>query len=93
MAFYVIFPNIGTQCTSSQNSLIIRIVEGLSRSVIRSCGGDQEGRRLSWETGIEESGFVVFPERCNRVAISYLEWERVPKNWGIVTERIGKVFD
>ena len=25
--------------------------------------------------------------------MSYLEGERVPKNWGIVTERIGKVLD
>ena len=24
------------------------------------------GSRLSWETGIEKVGFVVFPERCNR---------------------------
>ena len=35
----------------------------------------------------------MFPERCDRGAISYLEGERVPKNWGVVTERIGKVFD
>ena len=35
----------------------------------------------------------MFPERCDRGAISYLEWEGVPKNWGIVTERITKVFD
>ena len=38
-------------------------------------------------------GFEVFPERCNRRTISYLEGERVPKNWGIVTERIRKEFD
>ena len=37
--------------------------------------------------------FKVFPERCDRGAISYLEGERVPKNWGVVTERIRKVFD
>ena len=74
-------------------SFIIRRVEGRSRSVIRSCGCDQEGRRLSWKTGIKEVGFEVFPERCNRGAISYLEGERVPKNRGIVTERIGKMFD
>ena len=35
----------------------------------------------------------MFPERCNRGAISYLEGAGVPKNWGIVTERIRKVFD
>ena len=56
-------------------------------SVIRSYGCDQEGSKLSWETGIKEVGFEVFPERCNRGAISYLEGERVPKNWGVVTER------
>ena len=35
-------------------------------------------------------GFEVFPERYNRGAISYLEGEGVPKNWSIVTERIGE---
>ena len=73
--------------------IIIRRVEGRSRSEIRSCGCDQEGRKLSWETGITEVGFEVFPERCDRGAISYLEGERVPKNWGIVTEKIGEKFD
>ena len=63
---------------------------GCSRSVIRSCGCDHEGRKLSWKTGIKEVGFDVFPEKCDRGAISYLEGERVPKNWGVVTERIGK---
>ena len=66
---------------------------GNSRSVIWSCGCDQEGRKLSWETGIKEVSFEVFPERCDRGAISYLEGERVPKNRGIVTERIEKKFD
>ena len=33
-------------------------------------------------------GFDVFPERCDRGTVSYLEGERVPKNWGIVTKRI-----
>ena len=61
--------------------------------MVWSGGCDQEGRRLSWETGIEEVVFEVFPERCDRGAISYLEGERVPKNWGVVTERIRKVFD
>ena len=61
--------------------------------MIQSCGCDQEGRRLSWETGIKEVGFEVFPERCDRGTISYLEGQGVPKNWSIVTERIGKVFD
>ena len=37
--------------------------------------------------------FEVFPEGCDRGAIFYMEGERVPKNWGIVTERIGKKFD
>ena len=55
--------------------------------------GVAKRRKLSWETGIKEIGFEVFPERCNRGAISYLEGERVPKNLGIVTERIGEKFD
>ena len=66
---------------------------GNSRSVVRSCGCDQEGRKLSWETGLKEVGFEAFPERCDRGATSYLEGERVPMNWGIVTERIRKLFD
>ena len=37
-------------------------------------------------------GFDVFPERCDKGAISYLEGERVSKNRGIVTERIGEKF-
>ena len=44
------------------------------------------GRRLSWETGIEKVGFEVFPDRCDRGTVSYLE------NWGVVTKRIRKVF-
>ena len=35
----------------------------------------------------------MFPERCDRGAISYLEGEGVPENWGIVTEGIGEKFD
>ena len=35
----------------------------------------------------------MFPERCDGGTISYLEGERVQKNQGIVTERIGKMFD
>ena len=38
-------------------------------------------------------GFEEFSKRCDRGTVSYLEGERVPKNWGIVTERIRKVFD
>ena len=34
----------------------------------------------------------MFPERCDRGAISYLEGEGVPENWGIVTERIGEMI-
>ena len=61
--------------------------------MIRGSGCVQEGRKQSWETGIKEVGFEVFPERHDRGAISYLEGEGVPKNWGIVTERIGEKFD
>ena len=60
--------------------------------MVRSCGCDQEGRRLSWEAGIEEVGVEVFPKRCDRGSISYVERIKVPKNWGIVTEGIRKVF-
>ena len=35
----------------------------------------------------------MFPKRCNTGTISYVEGERVPKNWVIVTERIREVFD
>ena len=35
----------------------------------------------------------MFPERCDRRTVSYLEGERVPKNWGVVTKRIRKVFN
>ena len=35
----------------------------------------------------------MFPERCDRGAIFYLEGEGVPKNWGVVTEGIRKVSD
>ena len=68
-------------------------VEGRSRSVIQDCGCDQEGRKLSWETRAEEVGFEVLPKRCNRGTVSYMERERVTKDWGIVTEGIRKVFD
>ena len=61
--------------------------------MIQSDWCDQERRRLSWETGIEEVDLEVFPEWCSRGAISYLEGERVPKNCGVVTDRIRKVFD
>ena len=38
-------------------------------------------------------GFEVLPKRCNRGTVSYMKGERVPKDWGIVTEGIKKVFD
>ena len=31
---------------------------------------------------------MVFPERCDRGTVSYLEGERVPKNKGVVTKII-----
>ena len=37
--------------------------------------------------------FEVLPKRCNRGTISYMKIERVPKDRGIVTEGIGKVFN
>ena len=59
---------------------------------MKNCKCDQEGRRLSWETRVEEVGFEVFSKRCDRGTISYLEGEGVPKNWGIVTKGIREVF-
>ena len=56
--------------------------------MVLSCGCDQEGRKQSWDTGVEE---VVL--RCFLKDTTYLEGERVRKNWGAVTERIRKVFD
>ena len=50
--------------------------------------GGTEGRRLSWEARVEKVRFEVFLERCDRGTVSYLEGERVQKNWGIVTKRI-----
>ena len=52
-------------------------VEGCSRSVIQDCGSDQEGRKLSLETRVEEVGFEVLPKRCNRETVSYMK-ETVP---------------
>ena len=72
------------------SALVIRIVERRSRSVIRSNRYDQKGRRLSGETGVKQANFQVFSEGCDSGIISYLEGEGVPKNRGIVTERILK---
>ena len=38
-------------------------------------------------------GFEVFPERCGRGTVSYLEGARFTKNWGVVTKRIRQVFN
>ena len=48
--------------------------------------------RLSWEARAEEVSFKVFPKRCNRGTISYMERKRVPKERSIVTEGVRKVF-
>ena len=66
---------------------------GASNSVAHDCGCDQEGRKLNWETKAEEVGFEVLPKRWNRGTVSYMKGERVPKDRGIVTEGIRKVFD
>ena len=47
--------------------------------------------RLSWEARAKEVSFKVFPKRCNRGTLSYMERERVPKGRGIVTEGVRKV--
>ena len=67
-------------------------VDGRARSLIQDCGCDWEGK-LSWEARAEEVSFEVLPKRCNRETISYMERERVPKDRGIVTEGIRKVFN
>ena len=56
---------------------------------------DVTGReeKLSWEAGAVEVGFEVLPKRCNRGTISYMKGKRVPKDRGIVTEGIRKVFN
>ena len=72
---------------------MILCIEGHSRSVIQDCGCDQEGRKLSWETKVEEVGFVMLPKRCNRGTVSYIKGERVPEDWGIVTKGIRELFD
>ena len=59
----------GIQCADLTKSVSKGNVKGRSRSVIQSCGCDQEGRKLSRETGIKEVGFEVFPERCDRGAL------------------------
>ena len=38
-------------------------------------------------------GFELLLKRCNRGTVSYMKGERVPKDRGIVTEGIRKVFD
>ena len=43
--------------------------------MILSYDCDQKGRGLSWETGVEQLGVQVFPEICDRGAISYWEGE------------------
>ena len=52
----------------------------------------REGK-LSWEARAEEASFKVLPKRSNRGTISYMKRERVPKDRGIVTEGIRKVFN
>ena len=52
----------------------------------------REGR-LSWEARAEEVSFKVLPKTCNRGTISYMKGERVPKDRGIVTGGIRKVFN
>ena len=52
----------------------------------------REGK-LSWEARAEEVSLEVLPKRCNRGTISYMERERVPKDRGIVTEGIRKLFN
>ena len=48
--------------------------------------------KLSKEARAKEVSFKVFPKRCDRRTISYVEREGVPKGRGIVTKGIRKVF-
>ena len=48
--------------------------------------------KLSWETTSEEVGFEVLPKSCNGGTVSNMIGERVPKDWGIVTEGIRKTI-
>ena len=36
---------------------------------------------LSGETSVKQESFEMFPEGCDRWAISYIERERVPESW------------
>ena len=56
-------------------------------------GATGREERLSWEARAKEVSFKVFPKRCNRGTISYMEREGVAKGRGIVTEAVRKVFD
>ena len=86
-------PHKGELSVLVKKSFIIGRVEGRSGSVIQNCVHALEGRRLSWETRVEEAGFEVFPKIYDGGTVSYLEVERVPKTWGIVAEGIREVFD
>ena len=86
-------PHKGELSALINKIIIIRRIEGRSRSVIQECGCDQEGRKLSWETRAEEVGFEVLPKRCNRGTVSYIKGERAPKDRCIVTEGIRKMLD
>ena len=61
--------------------------------MVRVIGLTKYVRQLSWETGFKQVGFEVFPEGCDRQAISYLEEERVPKSRDIVKKGIRQVFN
>ena len=61
---------------------------GPVKAVIQSYACDQKGRRLSGETGVEQVCFQVFPEKCDRRTISYMEGETVPKSRCIMPKGI-----
>ena len=35
----------------------------------------------------------MLPKRCSRGTVSFMKGERVPKDWGMMTEGIRKAFD
>ena len=81
-------PKRETQCAKLTKIVIIRRVEGRQGQKSEIAGvTKREGNLVA---KLELKRWVW---RCYRGAISYLEGERVPKNRGIVTERIGEKFD
>ena len=81
-------PLRGTQCAKLTKIISYKESRGAFKVSVPGLWVRPRGKRLSWEARVEKVGFEVFPERCDRGTVSYMERERVPKNWGVVTKRI-----